>query len=391
MNLRRSIVLFRKIRRICTKRFSYLNEFFEYRDNMRIVFDLDGVICELKKPSQSYADVIPKNDVIEKMREMKEEGHYLIIHTGRHMRTCNGNVSIVIEKIGKITEDWLQKWNVPYDELIFGKPYADIYIDDLGIEFSTKEKLDEKIKSIQPYIIIPMAGQGKRFKSDGITKPKFMIKVKNKSLFEWSLDSLPLDISKKIIFVCLEEHEKDFKVSEFIKNIMNEKYPNVKYDLVYLQNTTGGQAETVLHAKHLIDPESSLIIYNIDTHFVSTRLKSKILTLKNEKIDGILGCFESNDENLSFVKLNQDGFVSQIKEKEKISNLASTGLYIFSSAKQFIETTEEIIENDIKVKDEFFISGIYERLLKSGKKFVVDLAEEFIPFGTPEDIKKFEE
>ena len=391
MNLRRSIVLFRKIRRICTKRFSYLNEFFEYRDNMRIVFDLDGVICELKKPSQSYADVIPKNDVIEKMREMKEEGHYLIIHTGRHMRTCNGNVSKVIEKIGKITEDWLQKWNVPYDELIFGKPYADIYIDDLGIEFSTKEKLDEKIKSIQPYIIIPMAGQGKRFKSDGITKPKFMIKVKNKSLFEWSLDSLPLDISKKIIFVCLEEHEKDFKVSEFIKNIMNEKYPNVKYDLVYLQNTTGGQAETVLHAKHLIDPESSLIIYNIDTHFVSTRLKSKILTLKNKKIDGMLGCFESNNENLSFVKLNQDGFVSQIKEKEKISNLASTGLYIFSSAKQFIETTEEIIENDIKVKDEFFISGIYEHLLKSGKKFVVDLAEEFIPFGTPEDIKKFEE
>ena len=358
---------------------------------MRIVFDLDGVICELKKPSQSYADVIPKNDVIEKMREMKEEGHYLIIHTGRHMRTCNGNVSKVIEKIGKITEDWLQKWNVPYDKLVFGKPYADIYIDDLGIEFSTKEKLDEKIKSIQPYVIIPMAGQGKRFKSNGITKPKFMIKVKNKSLFEWSLDSLPLDISKKIIFVCLEEHEKNFKVSEFIKNIMNEKYSSVKYDLVYLQNTTGGQAETVLHAKHLIDPESSLIIYNIDTHFVSTRLKSKILTLKNEKIDGILGCFESNDENLSFVKLNQDGFVSQIKEKEKISNLASTGLYIFSSAKQFIETTEEIIENDIKVKDEFFISGVYGFLLKSGKKFVVDLAEEFIPFGTPEDIKKFEE
>ena len=107
--------------------------------------------------------------------------------------------NIKVEKIGKITEDWLQKWNVPYDELVFGKPYADIYIDDLGIEFSTKEKLDEKIKSIQPYIIIPMAGQGKRFKDNGITKPKFMIKVKNKSLFEWSLDSLPLDISKKII------------------------------------------------------------------------------------------------------------------------------------------------------------------------------------------------
>jgi len=37
---------------------------------MRIVFDLDGVICELKKPSESYADVIPKNDVIEKMMDL---------------------------------------------------------------------------------------------------------------------------------------------------------------------------------------------------------------------------------------------------------------------------------------------------------------------------------
>ena len=117
---------------------------------MRIVFDLDGVICELKKPSESYADVIPKNDVIEKMRDLKEDGHYLIIHTGRHMRTCNGDVSKVIEKIGKITEDWLEKWKVPYDELIFGKPHADIYIDDLGIEFSTKDKLDKKLNRCNP-------------------------------------------------------------------------------------------------------------------------------------------------------------------------------------------------------------------------------------------------
>ena len=98
---------------------------------MRIVFDLDGVICELKKPSESYADVIPKNDVIEKMRNLRKDGHYLIIHTARHMRTCNGDVSKVIEKIGKVTEYWLKKWNVPYDELIFGKPYADMYIDCL--------------------------------------------------------------------------------------------------------------------------------------------------------------------------------------------------------------------------------------------------------------------
>ena len=372
-----------------TKHFFY-NVIFGYRDKMRIVFDLDGVICELKKPSESYADVIPKNDIIEKMKDLKKNGHYLIIHTGRHMRTCDGDVSKVIEKIGKTTEDWLKKWNVPYDELIFGKPYADMYIDDLGIEFSTMDNLNKKIESMQPYIVIPMAGHGRRFKDAGISKPKFMIEVKNKTLFEWSLDSLPLEISRKIIFICLEEHEKEFNVGKFIKDIMNQKYSNLSYELVYLEKTTRGQVETVLHAKQLIDSESTLIIYNIDTYFTSTRLKSKILTLKNQNIDGILGCFTSDDENLSFVELNDKGLVKRVREKEKISSLASTGLYIFSSGKQFIETAETMIKNDIKVRDEFFVSELYNILLKLGKKFEIDVAEEFIPFGTPDDIKKFE-
>ena len=372
-----------------TKHFFY-NVIFGYRDKMRIVFDLDGVICELKKPSESYADVIPKNDIIEKMRDLKKNGHYLIIHTGRHMRTCDGDVSKVIEKIGKTTEDWLKKWNVPYDELIFGKPYADMYIDDLGIEFSTMDNLNKKIESMQPYIVIPMAGHGRRFKDAGISKPKFMIEVRNKTLFEWSLDSLPLEISRKIIFICLEEHEQEFNVGKFIKDIMNQKYSNLSYELVYLEKTTRGQVETVLRAKQLIDSESTLIIYNIDTYFTSTRLKSKILTLKNQNIDGMLGCFTSDDENLSFVELNDKGLVKRVREKEKISSLASTGLYIFSSGKQFIETAETMIKNDIKVRDEFFVSELYNILLKSGKKFEIDVAEEFIPFGTPDDIKKFE-
>ena len=357
---------------------------------MRIVFDLDGVICELKKPSESYSDVNPKKKVIQKMRALKEEGHYLIIHTGRHMRTCEGDVTKVIEKIGKVTEDWLEKWKVPYDELVFGKPYADVYIDDLGYEFSSSKKLGEKLEQIQPIIIIPMAGEGKRFKNEGIKKPKFMIEVKNKSLFEWSLASLPTDISKKIIFICLYEHEKEFKVSKFIKNIMDKKYPKLKYELIYINEITGGQVETVLHVKHLVRPESSIMIFNIDTHFVSSRLKSRVLTMNNREVDGLLGCFESDDDNLSFIKLNKTGFVEEVKEKEVISEYASTGLYIFTNAEEFFEAGKQMVENGNKVKNEYYVSEIYNMLLKSGKKFEIDIAEEFFPLGTPDDLKKFE-
>ena len=64
-------------------------------------------------------------------------------------------------------------------------------------------------------------------------------------------------------------------------------------------------------------------------------------------------------------------------------------MYVFSNARQFIEAAETMIKNDRKVKGEFFVSEIYNILLKSGNKFEIDIAEEFIPFGTPEDIKKF--
>ena len=171
---------------------------------------------------------------------------------------------------------------------------------------------------------------------------------------------------------------------------MDEKYPNCKYELVYLKQTTRGQVETVLQTKHLIRPENVLIIYNIDTHFASTRLKSKILTMKNRNIDGLLGCFESDDDNLSFVELDDTGFVKHVKEKEKISHNASTGLYIFTNAKQFFETGEEMIKKNIKVKNEFYVSEIYNMLLESGGRFEIDMADEFIPLGTPNDIEKFE-
>ena len=357
---------------------------------MRIVFDLDGVICELKKPRESYSDVVPKKKVIEKMRKLREDGHYLIIHTARHMRTCDGDVKKVIEKIGTITEDWLKKWKVPYDELVFGKPYADIYIDDLGVEFSSSKELGEKLGSIQPVIIIPMAGEGKRFRDEGIQKPKFMIEARNKTLFEWSMESLPLDISKKIIFICLEEHKKKFEADKFIKKIMNEKYPNIKYELVFINQITRGQVETVLHARHLVRPENPLLIYNIDTHFTSTRLKSKILTLENRNMDGLLGCYESSDKNLSFIKLDENGFVEEVKEKEKISNFASTGLYIFTRAEEFFNAGKIMIEKNNKVKNEYYVSEIFNMLLKSNTKFEIDVADKFIPLGTPEDLKKFE-
>ena len=103
---------------------------------MRICIDLDGVICGFKQDGQTYADVVPVPGAVEGIKALKEAGHHIIIYTARHMKTCKGNPSLVIARVGKITLNWLADQDVPYDEIIFGKPWADIYIDDNALRFT---------------------------------------------------------------------------------------------------------------------------------------------------------------------------------------------------------------------------------------------------------------
>lgn len=119
---------------------------------MRIVIDLDGTICPIKQPGQSYADLEPLPGAVEKIRELRAKGHYIIIQTARNMATRNGNVGQVIKHIGKITLDWLEKHGVEYDEIHFGKPNANLYIDDRAWRFTnwadfTDELLEDLVRA----------------------------------------------------------------------------------------------------------------------------------------------------------------------------------------------------------------------------------------------------
>lgn len=109
---------------------------------MRICIDLDGVICELRKPGQTYADLAPVPGAVEKLRALKQAGHYLIISTARHMKTCDGNVGKVIAKQGAATLEWLSRHGIEYDEIHFGKPHAQVYIDDNALRFTAWDAID---------------------------------------------------------------------------------------------------------------------------------------------------------------------------------------------------------------------------------------------------------
>ena len=111
---------------------------------MRICIDLDGVICNLKKGEESYEDLKPMAGSVEKINQLKNSGHYIIIHTARRMKTHNSNKGKLLKDIGKITLDWLTKYNVEYDEIYFGKPWANVYIDDNGYRFENWDKIDSR-------------------------------------------------------------------------------------------------------------------------------------------------------------------------------------------------------------------------------------------------------
>ncbi|MGB0177516.1 MAG: hypothetical protein ACPF9D_10140 [Owenweeksia sp.] len=108
---------------------------------IRAVVDLDGTICPLKEKNQSYEDLVPHPGAVERLREMKANGFYIIIQTARNMATQQANLGKVMKNIGKVTLDWLERYEVPYDEIYFGKPNGHVYIDDRALRFSDWSKV----------------------------------------------------------------------------------------------------------------------------------------------------------------------------------------------------------------------------------------------------------
>ena len=101
--------------------------------NQRICFDLDNTLVTYPTIIDDYTSVKPIEKNIIFLKYLKSFGNTIIIYTARRMKTHNGNIGKINADIGKITFETLHKFNIPYDEIYFGKPYADFYIDDLAL------------------------------------------------------------------------------------------------------------------------------------------------------------------------------------------------------------------------------------------------------------------
>lgn len=118
-----------------------------------IVFDIDGTLCPIKKPDENYADLVPHPEMLERLKEYREAGFYIILSTSRNMNSYNGNVGLLIANTAKLLFQWLDDHGIPYDELHVGKPWpgkGGFYVDDKSIRPDEFMKLnyDEILKLV---------------------------------------------------------------------------------------------------------------------------------------------------------------------------------------------------------------------------------------------------
>lgn len=235
-------------------------------------------------------------------------------------------------------------------------------------------------------VVITMGGLGSRFRKAGYTVPKYMIEAKGKTLFEWSmisLDGYKKDVNQ-YIFIAMKEEGIDME--GFIKEKCQELEID-NYHLILLDYLTDGQATTATLAEKYWDKEHALLIYNIDTYVEPGQMNSEEL-----KGDGFIPCFKAEGDHWSFVRLDEQERVVEIKEKQRISDHCTLGAYYFKTCDLYKKLYDEYYSEEKNlVKGEKYVAPLYDYLLsKGGEIYISDIAPERVHvLGTPEELQYF--
>ena len=231
-------------------------------------------------------------------------------------------------------------------------------------------------------VLIPMAGAGSRFEQAGYTFPKPMIDVNGKPMIQVVVDSLNIDA--KYIYVVQKEHYEKYNLNHFLSLIT----PNC--EIVQIDEMTEGAACTTLLAKKYIDNDEPLLIANSD-QYIEWDSNEFMYSMVADDIDGGILTFTASHPKWSFAKLNKEGFVEKVAEKEPISNIATVGIYFHSKGSDYVKYAEQMIEKDIRTNNEFYVCPVFNEAIQDGKKIKIYHIDkkQMWGMGTPEDLKRF--
>jgi beta-phosphoglucomutase-like phosphatase (HAD superfamily)/dTDP-glucose pyrophosphorylase len=232
-------------------------------------------------------------------------------------------------------------------------------------------------------VLIPMAGEGRRMRESGWNMPKPMIPIKDKTMIQTVVENIGLDECYN--FIIKKEDMDLYKIDEHINTLSLNKRVLVQ-DKLESQEIIGA-APTTLVAKDYINTDNPLLIVNSDQYVVWD--KSIIYDILNSGVDGCIFSFKDTDPKWSFSKLNKEGFVSAVSEKNPISDNASCGIYFWRKGSDYVKYAEQMIEKGIKTNNEFYVCPVYNEAIQDGKIISISMVEEMHGLGTPEDLNLF--
>jgi len=226
-------------------------------------------------------------------------------------------------------------------------------------------------------VLIPMAGAGSRFQQAGYTFPKPLIDVEGKPMIQVVVENLNIDAN--FIFVVQKEHREKYNLDALLNLIT----PNCK--IIDIDHVTEGAACTALLAKEYINNDNPLFFANSD-QFVEWDSNEFMYKMNETNADGGIVTFKSTHPKWSFAKVNYKGLVTEVAEKNPISDLATVGFYYWKHGSDFVKYAEKMINDDIRVNTEFYVCPVFNQAIEDNKEIRVFDIPKMWGLGTPEDL-----
>lgn len=225
-------------------------------------------------------------------------------------------------------------------------------------------------------LLLPVAGKSSRFPG---MRPKWLLTMPDgKLMIEKSVEELDLTIFTRVIIICLDEHLNNYASENSIIDSFT-KATGTKPELVSLQQSTSSQSETIYNALIEAKVDGAFFIKDCDNIFTCSPLPKNCVSTINLNEIGLVDA-----KNKSYVEVDSLGVISNIVEKNVISNQFCCGGYGFSSANEFISTYQSI-----NSEDEIYISHIIYSMILQGKDFSTVPASQYQDWGTLREYRHY--
>jgi HAD superfamily hydrolase (TIGR01509 family) len=251
------------------------------------------------------------------------------------------------------------------------------YVDSFDKE-ENKKNIPWRNKKMN--VLIPMAGAGSRFAAAGYTFPKPLIEVNGKPMIQVVVENL--NVEAHFIFMVQKEHYEKYN----LKQLLNLIAPGC--DIIQIDGMTEGAACTTLLAKELINNDEPLLMANSD-QYLEWNSNECLYAFTADTIDGGIITFKATHPKWSFAKVGEDGLVSEVAEKNPISDTATAGIYFWKKGSDYVKYAEQMIQKNIRTNNEFYVCPVFNEAIADGKKIRIKNINKMWGIGTPEDLHYF--